>query len=149
MLANEAESFVYPGAPAPSIVTQENLRKVLTTYNFGAEFERWLENVYARMIVDKSSYIGPKFQSTLDERKKLVIEIVERMRKPAAMDNSQELENLANEFALIDGNLGLTNEEQWIYCGLLLSRFQKSNLTMKDLLSKPPMRACLESKFND
>lgn len=149
MLANEAESFVYPGAPAPSIVTQENLRKVLTTYNFGAEFERWLENVYARMIVDKSSYIGPKFQSTLDERKKLVIEIVERMRKPAAMDNSQELENLANEFALIDGNLGLTNEEQWIYCGLLLSRFQKSNLTMKDLLSKPPIRACLESKFND
>ena len=149
MLANQAESFVYPGAPAPNIVTEENLRKVLRNYNFDSEFTRWLEQVYARMIVDKSSYIGPKFQSTLDERQKLVLDIAERMKKASENDNAKELDNLVNEFGLIDGNLGLSNEEQWIYCGTILSRYQKSNLTLKELLSKPSIKTCLESKFND
>lgn len=149
MLASQAESFVYPGAPAASIVTEENLRKVLQNYNFGAEFERWLEQVYARMIVDKSSYIGPKFQSTLDERKKLVLDIVERMRKSSTGDNTQDLEGLAGESAPISDKLGLTNEEQWIYCGAIMSRFQNSGLKLSDLLSKPEINACLKSKFND
>lgn len=149
MLASQGESFVYPGSPAPNIVTEENLRKVLQNYNFAQEFDRWLEEVYARMIVDKSSYIGPKFQSTLDERKNLVLNIAERMRKNSIGDNVQDLDDLAKEWALIDGNLGLTNEEQWIYCGTILSRYQKSNLTLKELLSRPAIKACLESKFND
>jgi len=149
MLDGQAESFVYPGAPAPNIITEKNLRKILQNYNFGAEFDRWLEKVYARMIVDKSSYIGPKFQSTLDERQKLVLDIVGRMRIPAANDVTQELDGLVNEFGLIDGNLGLTNEEQWIYCGTILSRYQKTNLTLGELLSKPSVKRCLDSKFNE
>lgn len=119
---------------------------MLQNYNFGPEFDKWLEQVYARMIADKSSYIGFKFQSTLDDRQKLVLDIVEHMRKPSSNDTAQDLENLANDFKLIDGNLGLTNEEQWIFSGMILSRLQKSNLTLKDLQSKSAINANLEAK---
>jgi hypothetical protein len=101
------------------------------------------------MIVDKSSYIGPKFQSTLDERQKLVFDIVARMRKPPLNDSTQELDGLVSDYELIDGNLGLTNEEQWIYCGMILSRIQKTNLSLQELLSKPMIKTCLESKFDE
>ncbi len=148
MLAGQAISYVYPGAPAPRIVTEESLRKILQTSNFSSEFERWLEQVYAKMIADKSSYIGPKFQSTLDERRKLVLDVVQRMRRPPLNDNAKELDDLQNEFALLDDNLGLTNEEQWIYCGAILSRVEKTPLTLNELMSKPAVRACLEAKVN-
>jgi hypothetical protein len=137
---------VCPGAPAPKIVTEENLRKILQNYNFSSEFDRWLEQVYARMIVDKSSYIIFKFQSTLDERQKLVLDIVDWMRKPSSNNNAQELDSLVDEYKLLDGNLGLTNEEQWIYCALILSRIQKTSLTLDELLSKPEIKTCLEAK---
>ena len=145
MLAGQPVSYVYPGAPAPSIVTEENLRRVLQNYNFGSEFDRWLEQVYANMIADKSSYIGFKLQSTLDDRRKLVLDIVEWMRKPPMNDINQELDNLVNEFGLIDGNLGLTDEEQWIYCALILSRIQRTPLTLKQLESRSEIQKCLES----
>ncbi|CAN5503596.1 hypothetical protein BH10CYA1_BH10CYA1_39870 [soil metagenome] len=146
MLAGQPLSYVYPGAPAPKIVTEENLRKMLQNYNFGPEFDRWLEQVYARMIADKSSYIGFKFQSTLDDRQKLVLDIVEHMRKPSSDDTAQDLESLANDFKSIDGNLGLTNEEHWIFGAMILSRLQKSNLTLKDLQSNSAINTSLESK---
>jgi len=149
MLAGQQESYVYPGAPAPKIVNESNFKRVLQNYNFGPEFDRWLEQVYARMIVDKSSYIGPKFQSTLDERRKLVLEIAQRMRNPPAADSSEEVDNLVKESELIDGNLGLTNEEQWIYCGAILARLQNTNLTLEELLSKPAIKNCLDSKFDE
>lgn len=149
MLAGQPESYVYPGAPAPRIITEENLKRVLQNYNFGPEFDRWLEQVYARMIVDKSSYIGPKFQSTLDERRNLVIDIAQRMRTASSGDNAADLDGLVKESELIDGNLGLTNEEQWIYCAAILSRLQKTNLTLSELLSKPVIRTCLDSKFDE
>lgn len=148
MMAGQPQSYLYPGAPAPTIVTEENLRPVLANANFETEFENWLEQVYARMIVDKSSYIGPKFQSTLDERRQLVLDIVQHIKKPAAGDSAQEIDNLAKEFELIDGNLGLTNEEQWIYCGTILSRIQKTPLLLKDLMSNPTIKTSLESKFD-
>ncbi len=147
MLAGEPKSFVYPGAPAPKIVNETNLQSMLRNYNFSSEYERWLEQVYAKMIADKSSYIGPKFQSTLDERRQLVLDLVGRMRKPP-MDNAQELDALGTDFTAIDDNLGLTNEEQWIYSGMILSRVEKSNLTLKDLQSKEAIRANLDSKAN-
>lgn len=146
MLAGQPLSFVYPGAPAPKIVTEQNLQPMLQNYNFGPEFDRWLEQVYARMIADKSSYIGFKFQSTLDDRQKLVLDIVEHMRKPSSNDTAQDLENLSNDLKALDGNLGLTNEEQWIFSGMILSRLQKSNLTLKDIQSKPAVNANLEAK---
>lgn len=149
MLAGQQESYVYPGAPAPKIVNEGNFKRVLQNYNFGPEFDRWLEQVYSRMIVDKSSYIGPKFQSTLDERRKLVLEIAQRMRTPPAADSSAEVDNLVKESELIDGNLGLTNEEQWIYCGAILARLQKTNLTLGELLSQPAIKNCLDSKFDE
>jgi hypothetical protein len=149
MLAGQPLSYVYPGAPAPTIVTEANLRQILQTSNFSSEFDRWLEQVYAKMIADKDSYIGFKFQSTLDERQKLVQDIVARMRKPSMNDNAQELDSLVNESTLIDGNLGLTNEEKWIYCGTILSRLQKTLLTVQELLSKPVIKTCLESKFDE
>ena len=149
MLAAQPLSYVYPGAPAPAIVTEVNLRQILQNNNFSSEFERWLEQVYARMIADKDSYIGFKFQSTLDERQKLVLDIAGRMRKPATGDNAQELDGLVNESTLIDGNLGLTNEEQWIYCGTILSRLQKAPLTVNELLTKPMIKTCFESKFDE
>ena len=145
MLAAQPESYVYPGAPPPSIVTEGNLQKMLQHYNFGAEFDRWLEQVYAKMIADKSSYIGPHFQSTLDDRRKLVLDIVGWMRKPPMNDNAQELDNLVSEFGLIDGNLGLTDEEQWIYCALILSRIQSTSLTLQELQSRSEIKKCLES----
>jgi hypothetical protein len=148
MLAGQPQNYVYPGAAAGGIITIENLRPVLQGSNFGAEFDGWLEHVYARMIADKSSYIGPKFQSTLDERRKLVLDVVAQMRTPFLGDKSQELDSLANGFKLLDGNLGLTNEEQWIYCGTILSRLQKSPLTLSELQSKPAIKTCLESKFD-
>jgi len=146
MLAGQPISYMYPGAPAPCIVTEENLRRVLQNYNFEAEFGRWLGQVYAKMIADKSSYIGPKFQSTLDDRKKVVLNVVDWMGKPSSNDNAQELDGLESEFKQIDGNLGLTNEEQWIYGGMILSRIQKTPLTLNELRSKPAIRTCLESK---
>lgn len=148
MLAGQPQSYVYPGAPAPKIITEENVKTVLQNANFGSEFDRWLEQVYARMIADKSSYIGPKFQSTLDERRKLVLDIVGWMRKPTLNDNTQELDNLENEFKLIDDNLGLTNEEQLIFCGMILSRMEKTSLTLNELLSKPDIKSCLEAKVD-
>lgn len=148
MMAGQQQSYLYPGAPAPTIVTEENLRPILANANFETEFENWLEQVYARMIVDKSSYIGPKFQSTLDERRQLVLDIVQHMKKPSTGDSAQEIDNLAKEFELIDGNLGLTNEEQWIYCGTILSRIQKTPLPLKDLMANPAIKTSLESKFD-
>lgn len=147
MLAGKPKSYVYPSAPAPMLITEANLRQVLQNYNFGPEYDHWLEHVYARMIADKSSYIGPKFQSTLDERGKLVLDVVNAMRRPSE-GNAQELDALVNEFKLIDGNLGLTNEEQWIFCALILSRFQRTNLSMQELLSKPEIKNCLEANVN-
>lgn len=149
MLAAQPLSYVYPGAPAPAIVTEMNLRQILQNSNFSSEFERWLEQVYAKMIADKDSYIGFKFQSTLDERQKLVQDIVARMRKPSMNDNAQELDSLVNESTLIDGNLGLTNEEKWIYCGTILSRLQKTPLTVQELFSKPVIKTCADSKFDE
>lgn len=149
MLAGQPKSYVYPGAPVPIFVTEENVRRILQNCNFESEFACWLEQVYARMIADKSSYIGFKFESTLNDRKKLVFDIVDWMRKPPTTDITQELDSLDNEYKLIDGNLGLTDEEKWIYCGLILSRIQKTPLTLKDLLSKPAIKTCLESKFDD
>lgn len=145
MLSGKPESYVYPGAPAPNIVTEENLPKILRTCNFGTEFGAWLEHVYAKMIADKSSYIGFKLQSTLDQRRKLVLDIVEWMKKTPTNDHARELDSLVNEFKLIKDNLGLTVEEQWIYCGMILSRIQNSTLTLNELLSRPEIKTCLES----
>ncbi len=145
MLAGQPESYLYPGAATPSIVTEDNLRTILQNCNFGSEFDLWLEQVYAKMIADKSSYIGFKLQSTLDERQKLVLDIVASMRKPPMNDASQELDSLGNELKLIDGNLGLTDEEQWISCGMILSRIQKTKLTLNELLSRTEIKECLDS----
>lgn len=149
MLEGKATSYVYPGAPPPIIVSETNLRKILQNYNFGAEFDRWLENVYSKMIADKSSYIGPKFQSTLDERRKVVLDVVARMRKAPSSDNAQELDALVNDFELVKDQLGLANEEQWIYCAMVLSRLQKTNLTLAEMMSKPEIKASLQSKFDE
>ncbi len=145
MLAGQCQSYVYPGAPAPIIVTEETLRKILQNCNFGSEFDRWLEQVYAKMIAEKSSYIGFKLQSTLDDRRNLVLNVVKWMRNPPMNDNVRELDSLVNECQLIDGNLGLTEEERWIDCGMILSRFQSTPLTLKELLSKKELKTCLES----
>ncbi len=143
MLDGKADNYVYPGAAAPKLVTTENLPKMLQNYAFGQEFAAWLENVYARMIAEKSSYIGPKFQSTLDERKQVVLDLVKRMRQP------REIDALESEATLLDGNLGLTNEEQWIYCGTILSEIEKANLPLPELLTKPAIKTNLDSKFDE
>lgn len=148
MLLGRSESYVEPGAPAPKIVTEENLRKILQNCDFDSEFSRWLEQVYAKMIDEKSSYIGFKLQSTLDARRKLVLSLAEWMKEPPSNESTQELDGLEKEFKLIDGQLGLTNEEEWIYCGMILSRIQNSKLTFNELLTKPVIKTCLESHFN-
>jgi len=149
MLSGQPASYVYPGAPAPRIVTEENLRRILQNGNFSSEFDHWLEQVYARMIADKSSYIGFKFESTLAERRKLVLDIVEWMRKPDSNNSAQELDSLVSEYKILDGNLGLTNEERWIFCGMILSRIQNTSLTLAELSSKPEIKTCLDSKVNE
>ncbi len=148
MVSGQAVSYVYPGAAAPVIVSQGNLRKVLSNCNFCAQFGNWLEQVYARMIADKSSYIGPKFQSTLDERRALVLNLVARLRQPSAGDKTAILDGLVEDFKLIDGNLGLTEEEQWIYSAMLLGRLETTPLTLSDLQSRPETKAGLESAPN-
>ncbi len=147
MLKGQPKNYVIPGTIAPKFVTQENLRTVLQNCDFSSNLENWLEQSYAKMIADKSSYIGPKFQSTLDERKQLVLNIVSQMRKSSPSDNLENLVNLENDNKLVDDTLGLSNEEQWIYCGMILSRLQNSNLTLQDLQSKSIINACLDSKF--
>jgi hypothetical protein len=145
MLTGQCSSYVYPGAPTPKIVTEESLRKILQSGNFESEFDNWLEQVYAKMIADKSSYIGFKLQSTLDERRDLVHKIVQWMRKPPLANSALELDSLVNEHQMVEGNLGIDEEERWIDCGLILSRFQKTNLTMQELLSKKELKNCLDS----
>ena len=145
MLAGQSSSYVYPGAREAKIVTSQNLQKVLQNYNFSSEFDRWLEQVYAKMIADKDSYIGFKFQSTLDARRALVLDIVAWIRKQSSNDNALELDRLVDEYKLITGNLGLTNEEQWIYGGMILSRIQNTSLTVDELLSKPEIKTCIEA----
>ncbi len=147
MLKGQPKSYVIPGTAAPKFVTEENLRTVLRNCDFSTNLENWLEQSYARMIVDKSSYIGPKFQSTLDERKKLVLDIVSQMRKSSPNDNFANLGILENDYKLVDDTLGLSNEEQWIYCGMILSRLQNSGLTLQELQSSSMINACLDSKF--
>ncbi|CAN5524229.1 hypothetical protein BH11CYA1_BH11CYA1_03620 [soil metagenome] len=149
MIVGQALNYVYPGAPAPLIITETNLRQVLNNSDFSAEFANWLSQVYGRMIGDKSSYIGFKFQGTLDDRKKLVGDIADRMKRPALSGSPQELDNLSTEFTAIDDNLGLPNEEQWIYCAEVLSRVQKAAISMGELQSKPEIKRCLDSKFNE
>ncbi|MBP7861161.1 hypothetical protein KA183_05725 [bacterium] len=147
MLKGQPKSYVIPGTAAPKFITEENLRTILRNCDFSSNLENWLEQSYARMIVDKSSYIGPKFQSTLDERKKLVLDIVSQMRTSPPNDNLANLANLENDYKLVDDTLGLSNEEQWIYCGMILSRLQNSGLTLQELESKSIINACLDSKF--
>lgn len=147
MLKGQPKSYVIPGTAAPKFITEENLRTILRNCDFSSNLENWLEQSYARMIVDKSSYIGPKFQSTLDERKKLVLDIVSQMRTSPPNDNLANLANLENDYKLVDDTLGLSNEEQWIYCGMILSRVQNSGLTLQELQSKSIINACLDSKF--
>lgn len=147
MIAGQPMSYVYPSAPAPRIVDEENLQKMLQSYNFCGEFSKWLEEVYARMISEKSSYIAFKPQSTLDERGKRVDQVVEWMRRPPN-DSAQELDSLANEFKVIDGELGLTAEEQWIFCGMILSRLQKTKLTLNDLRSISEIKSCLDADID-
>jgi len=147
MLKGQPKSYVIPGTAAPKFITEENLRTILRNCDFSSNLENWLEQSYARMIVDKSSYIGPKFQSTLDERKKLVLDIVSQMRMSPPNDNLANLANLENDYKLVDDTLGLSNEEQWIYCGMILSRLQNSGLTLQELESKSIINACLDSKF--
>lgn len=148
MLTGQAENFLFPGAAAPIIVTDANLRNILQTDNFSSEFANWLEKVYARMIADKSSYRMPSFSSTLDSRRQLVLDVAAWLRKPPTNDNAREIASLVNQFNLINGNLGLTEEEQWIFCGMILSRFQDSTLTLNELLSQPEIKACFDSRFN-
>jgi len=148
MLAGTPKSYVVAGAPACKIVTEENLQGMLQNYNFSAELERWLEQVYARMIADKSSYIGPKFQSTLDERRQLVLDIVGRMRKPATNSTPSDLDALNEAFNAINGNLGLDNEEQWVKTGMILGLIQNSNLRLSDLQSSGEVKRALEASGN-
>ena len=143
MLAGKPKCYVYPGA-ATSIVTEANLRSVMDNCNFGPEFDRWLNDVYTRMIADPKSYIGPHFKTTLDERKKQVELAVQQMRKPVAADSTQALENLVGDFKIVNKRLGLENEEQWIYLGMILSTYQQSTLTLKELQTKPPVKTTLE-----
>ncbi len=149
MLAGQAKNYLYNGTPACFIVSKSNLPQILRNNEFSTEFANWLSQVYGRMIADKSSYIGFKFQGTLDDRKKLVLEIAGRMKRPALGGSAQELDNLGTEFTAINDNLGLTNEEQWIYCGEILSRMQKAPLSLSELQSKPEIKKCLESKFDE
>lgn len=144
MLAGEPESYMYPGAPTPNLVTEQNLRRILKNGNFSTEFDNWLEEVYAKMIAEKSSYIGFKLQSTLDERRRLVTDLVGRMRKEPG-DSDEEIASLVSDYKLIDGNLGLTDEERWIFCGDILSRLERSKISMKELVSKPEIKTCLDS----
>jgi len=148
MIEGQPVSYMYPGAAVPHIVTERNLRNILQNYHFGTEFERWLEQVYARMIAQKSSYIGLKLQKTLDERRRLVLQLVQRIKKPPSDDNVQALDSLVDDFNVINGKLGLSVEEQWIYLGTILSTFQNTTLTLNELNSKPLIKKCLGSKFN-
>jgi hypothetical protein len=54
----------------------------------------------------------------------------------------------SEDFKLIDGNLGLTEEEQWIYSAMLLGRLENTSLTVTDLQSRPETKAGLESAPN-
>lgn len=147
MLKGQPKNYVIPNTVACQFVTDQNLRPILQNCDFSANFENWLEQSYARMIVEKSSYIGPKFQSTLDERKKTVLDIIAKMKEASPNDNLQALGNLENDNKLVDDTLGLSNEEQWIYCGMILSRMQNSSLTLNNLESNSIINTCLDSKF--
>lgn len=149
MIGGEPKNYMAPSAPAANMIKGKDLKQILHNGSFSAEFERWLELSYAKMIADKSSYIGPKFQSTLDERKQLVLDTVQTMRNAPTGDVAQELDSLEKAFSAIDDNLGLTNEERWIYCAMLLSRLENSALTVDDLMTRPSMKSCLESKFDE
>ena len=149
MIAAQPKNFMVSGAPAANMIKAKDLKQILQNGNFSAEFSRWLTKSYANMIADKSSYIGPKFQSTLDERKQLVLDTAQIMSMPATGDKVLDLDNLEKAFAAIDDNLGLTNEEKWIYCAMLLSRLENSSLTVEDLMTRPSMKTCLESKFDE
>ncbi len=149
MMSGEAKSYVYPDAPPPKIISEGNVRGMLRNYNFDSELEGWLQQVYASMIADKSSYVGPHFQSTLDDRRKLVLDIVNRMKRTPSRDNAQELNALVDDFNAINGNLGLDNEEQLLYTGMLLSRLQETNLSLQDLNSKPEIAKTLSDTSAD
>lgn len=149
MLRGEAKSYKNRNASSEALVSDTNLRQMLRCYNFGPEFAAWLEAVYAKMIAEKSSYIGPKFQSTLDERKKVVLAVASQLRKAATSDKSSELGALAEEFSLVNDKLGLSAEEQWIYCGMILAKLQDSSLNLDDLQSKPEIKNCIDRSVSE
>lgn len=146
MLSGQGKNYIHPGAAAASIVTDANLRSVLSRGNFGPEFATWLEQVYAKMISDRSSYRGPSFPRTLTQRKAQVDLVVAQMRKVPARDKEQLLDDLAADFRLVDDKLGTPGEEKWIYLGMILNAVQNSSLTLEDLQSRAAIKNGLESK---
>ncbi len=149
MLAGQPSSYVYPGAAAPNIVTERNLRSVLLGCGIGLEFERWLEEVYIKMITDKSSYRGPHLQGTLDQRKLAVVQAIARMKVLAPSTNHQEaLKNLTADLEIIKGELGTESEEEFICLAMILNYYQKTTLTLTELNLVPSIRKILESRLN-
>lgn len=146
MLSGQGKNYIYPGAAAPSIVTEQNLRNVLSRGNLGPECANWLEQVYANMIADRSSYRGPSFASTLTQRRSSIEQAVARMRLDPPADKNQLLDSLESDFQIVDGKLGTPSEEKWIFLGILLNAYQKSTLTVDDLNSRPVIKKCLEWK---
>ncbi len=149
MLAAQPASYVHPGAAAPAIVTEKNLRSVLLGCRIGLEFERWLEEVYTKMITDKSSYRGAHLRSTLEARRLAVLQAIARMKVLTPSTNHQEaLKNLTEDLELIKGELGSEVEEEFICLAMILNYYQKTTLTLTELNGVASIRRCLESKLN-
>lgn len=148
MLSGQSKSYVYPGSLSPQIITEQNLRRILQRYNFGAEFSNWLEQVYAKMIIEKSSYIGFKLQRTLNKRHERVNQVVRRMRTPSTNNNALDISNLMDGFKVIDDNLGLTDEEQWIFLGMVLNRYENSAIPLGEFRRQPAIEKVFNSKLN-
>lgn len=144
VLAGQPKSYVAPGAAVPHPITERNLRAVLDNGHFGPAFHGWLSHVYGRMIADPKSYIGFSFQSNLDKRKTQVDLAVHQMRKQPAADRARALDDLTDDFDIVNKRLGLEKEEQWICLGMVLNAVQKSTLTLRDLQTKPAIKSVLE-----
>lgn len=124
------------------LITPASLKDILRGGRFTDEFSAWLERVYAPMLADKSSYIGFKLQSTLDQRMNFVCEIARKMRAPDKGD-AAELAELVKDVKTIDGAIGLQEEERWIILGLIMSRVEKSTMSMQEVLSEPYLSTML------
>jgi hypothetical protein len=146
MLAGKPCSFVHPEG-ASAIVTRENLRTVLDTVAFAREFDHYLEDVYSKVVSEKSATLGP-LRDRAVSREVALARAVAHLRSVAPdKDRERTLDHLESDLVELEKSLATRAEHEVVSLGLVLGTLQRSGLTVEELCARPAVRKILESEL--